>query len=480
MNNNNEIAGAEQLPLPLNEEQVLSPVDAVIQISISYDKLEAYMNIIPPENGGAEPDIDIIKNELNSNNVVYGINESKLKEISQKPQYNKKIIIAKGVPAVNGEDGTYEILFDIEKNQKPKEKQDGTVDYQDLGIVHNVYKDQTLCTIKLHTDGTEGLAVTGEKLTPVNGIPVPNLSGSNTMLNEEGTAITSAINGHAVFAGGKINVNDTFYVDGDVDNSTGSIKVNCNIVITGMVLSGFSVEADGNIEVKDNIESAMLKSGGNIVLRSGINGGTINCSGDLTSRFIENCNVTVKGSITSEYVLNSNIQCDNSIEIKGFRARFTGGSCIVGKNFTAPTIGSSNGIKTHLELGTNPEIIERQQNILNNIPAYKKQINSLTQLISLLEQFEAANRLNPEKKLALDEARKSYKNISAQSENEKRELDEINTIIESNGYGKIICSGTIYNGTSVKIGSAKLAVTDPLTNVTLFNSNGEICSGSAR
>ena len=62
--------------------------------------------------------------------------------------------------------------------------------------------------------------------------------GKNTELNEDGTAIRSKIDGEIAFDGRKISVNETYYVRGDVDNSTGDIKVQSNLDVSGIVPAG--------------------------------------------------------------------------------------------------------------------------------------------------------------------------------------------------------------------------------------------------
>lgn len=469
----------KNLSLAPEEEQVPPPIDAVIHITISPNNLEAYLNIEPPVNGGNPPTLEKIENVLSGSRVTYGIDKGKLKEISENPIYNSDIIIAKGVQATNGVDGTYALHFNPEKDMKPKERPDGTVDYQDLGIVENVKKGQTLCTITLPKDGMEGMTVTGKRIMPINGKPVPHMVGKNAKLNEQGTVIYSTINGQVEYKHRKITVSETFYVKENVDNSTGNIKVNGNVKIKGMVLSGFVVEAEGNIDIGGTVESAKIKAGGNLILRSGINGSEIVCGGDMTSRFIENCNVIIKGAAKSEYIMNSNIRCGKSLQIIGSLARITGGSFVIGQDLITPIIGSSMGAKTYLELGTDPSVIERQQEILKEIPVLEKQIKSLSQLISLLKQYEAANRLDSEKKGVLDEALYNYEANMSTLESDNEELKEIDEMIVTKGYGRIQCKRTIYPGTFVKIGEAKLSVSEPLNNVILYNDNDKIGQISA-
>jgi len=462
----------------LSEEPVPSPIDAVIHLLISDNKLETYLNMEPPMNGGASPTIKNLENEIARCKIVFGIDTNKLKEISETPQYNHNIVVAKGVKAINGIDGTYAFQFNPKKELKPKEKSDGKVDYYDLGIVENVAKGQILCKITLPTNGTDGMSVTGVKLLAVRGKAVPSFLGKNTELNKEGTAICAAKKGHVEYSNGKINVSEIFIVEENVDNSTGNIKFNGNILVKGMVLPGFTIESDGNMEIRGRVETAKLKAGGNIILHSGIIGSELICAGDLTSRFIENCNLTIKGSAKSEYIMNSNLRCGKSFKVFGMYARISGGSCIVGEDLTAPCIGSETGTKTDLELGTDPSIIERQHEIKKQIPELEKQINSLTQLISLLRQYEAANRLTAEKKVVLDNALFNYETTMALLEKEKQESEEIDESLKTKGYGKIICSGTIHPGTRIKIGCARMVVSDPITCRSLYHKEGEIWQGS--
>ena len=481
----NDLNKADELKEKLSQETEQTPppppppIDAVIHAAVTDNRLQAYINIDPPKNGGAAPTLEALRESLENLKVVYGINDSKLLEISKNPVYKRNIIVAKGTESVNGKDGTYEFLFKIDKEHRPAEKNDGTVDYYDLGIIENVRKGQLLCKITNPTDGVDGTTVFGARIPSFKGRAVPSFLGKNTEMNEAGTEITSKIDGYVDFSGRKINVNDTFYVKENVDNSTGNIKVLGNITVSGTVLPGFTVEATGKIEIRGNVESATLK-GRDIILHSGVTGSKIYCEGDLKGRFIENCNVFAKGSVKAEYIMNSNIKCGKDLQIVGTFAKFLGGSCVVGGDMTARTIGSENGIKTDIELGTDSTIIARQQTITKEIPTLEKQVKSLEPLISLLLQLKDANRLTPEKKEMLNKANASYEDCKTLIESDKKELDEIKESLEAKGFGKIVCAGTIFPGTAVKIGDIKMTVDEPLYNSSLYNSEGEIKKGTAR
>lgn len=457
-----------------------SSIDAVIHVSISENRMEAYLRVDPPLNGGAPPTLKGFEDALAARKITYGINTSKMKGLAANPVYDTDHLIAQGVMPVNGINGTYRFQFSMEKDYRPKEKADGTVDYRDLGVVESVKKGQLLCIITPPTDGSEGTALTGIRLKQIKGKAVPPLAGKNTELSADGTGIFSTIDGQVEFDGRKIHVSETLFLKGNVDNSTGDIKFIGNVIIEGTVLDNFVVEAGGNIEIGGTVGSVILKAEGNILLRSGIIGGDINCKGDLTSKFIEHCNVLAMGNITADYIMTSNIKCGDSITLTGSKGKIAGGSCVAGRDITARIIGTLSGLETDLKIGMDPAIVARQQELIKQLPGLEKQIVSLKSLISLLKEYEAANRLTPDKKVMLDNANSSHLKCIGLFASNKQELSAINEKLQSVGEGKITCSGTIFPGTRITIGSAKVLVTDALQSTTLYYSDGSICQSRLR
>jgi len=477
LNDPNECENVSESPMSENKP---SPIDAVVHVSISDNRMEAYLCVEPPMYGGAAPTYKVFEDALAMRKVTYGVKTAKLKSLAAHPIYNTDHLVAEGIKPVNGINGTYTFQFSLENDYRPKEKPDGTVDYRDLGIVKNVKKGQVLCIITHPTDGSEGTALNGLRLKQIRGKAVPLLSGKNTELSEDGTAIYSKIDGQVEYNGGKISVSETFFLSGDVDNSTGNIKFIGNVLIGGTVLDNFMVEAGGNIEIGGTVGSATLKADGNILLRGGINGSEISCKGNLTSKFIQNCNVFSKGNITADFIMNSNIKCGNNLTIVGSKGKILGGSCMAGQSITAHIIGSITGLETDLKIGIDPSVFARQQELVKQLPGLEKQIHSLKTLISLLKEYESANRLLPEKKIMLDNAKSSYDKCTELFTSSKEELSEIVETINSGHNGKIMCTGTIYPGTKITIGSARMLVANAMESTSLFYSQGCICQGPVR
>nr|WP_300006163.1 FapA family protein [Tissierella sp.] len=444
MNNSNKTLSKDSLELK-------KPVDAAAEVFITKDILKAYISILPPENGGEECNFLSIRKTLSDNNITSGIDMKVLLETCQNPQYNTKILIAEGNPPIHGVDGSFDIKFKTSKDLKPKIKEDGTVDFYNLENIVNVKKGDLLCTIVPPTKGTAGESVSGKIINAINGKPVPNLSGKNTNLSEDGRSITSHIDGQVDYIQGRINVNETFNIRGDVDGSTGNIKVVGNVVISGAVRSGFVVEATGNIQVQGSLGSVTLISGGDILLRGGIIGGNITCESNLTSKFIENCKVLVKGDIKTDYIMNSHIRCGKNIEAINSISKIVGGRCFAGENISAKVIGSPANVKTYLNIGPDPNALKKQISLKENITVLETQIKSLKSLIKLLQQFKDNNQLSLDKKRSLEDAIYSSNEINRSIETLKLELQEITDEIQSIDYGRVSCKGILYAGTTVKI-----------------------------
>jgi len=457
--------------------------DTQVHVSVAKGNLSASLLLDPPENGGSDVSLQDLEETLSENGITFGIDLETLRSIAALPVYRTEIPIATGNSPVHGENGTIEYLFETgPKEFSPKMHQNGTVDYRDLQLANNVRQDQILALITPPTDGTQGTSVRGEPIPQKKGKPFPVFTclGKNVKLREDGAAVLSKIDGQAELQGAKIAVNETLVIRENVDLSTGNISAVGNVSIHGMVQPGFSVEAEGNVDVFGTVESAVIKAGGNIRLNSGITGSELVCAGDLKSRFIENCHVFVRGDIVAEYILHSSIRCGHNLKTEGRISKIIGGSCMVQQSIESRIIGSSADVKTILQLGTDPAVLQRQQKLQILIPELEQQITSLLPLLSLLRKLKMEDRLPPEKLELLQKISNTYESARAEHRSASRELDEISSSQRSGEFSRVICLGTIHPGTVVTIGNASLTVTEAMNNASLSNKGGEIVLGSAR
>ncbi|MPM90424.1 hypothetical protein SDC9_137545 [bioreactor metagenome] len=251
-------------------------------------------------------------------------------------------------------------------------------------------------------------------------------------------------------------------------------------MVQGSVQPGFVVECAGNIEIRGTVEHATVKAGRNVTLSSGITSSTLKCGGDMRCRYIENSEIFVRGDLLTGSIVNSTVSCGKDIKLDSLIAKIIGGSCLAGQNIEARSIGSQANVRTELELGADPVLMERRQELTAQIPVLKAEIEKLNSLVDIFSQLKGLNRLTPDQAQALENALYTQGTDWERLAAAEKELEEIAQKIKAKGFGQIRCTGPMYVGTRVVIGDAHLTISGPLNDVSLYYNDGEIRIGSGR
>ena len=89
----------------------------------------------------------------------------------------------------------------------------------------------------------------------------------------------------------------------DVDNTTGDIEYEGNVIVHGNVRAGFTLKASGDITIMGVVEGANVDAGGNLTVNRGIQGmnkAQIHAGGDIVSKFVENATIVCGGNIETD------------------------------------------------------------------------------------------------------------------------------------------------------------------------------------
>lgn len=471
---------ADKLPVKIAETQDEIKVNATATTMMSPDKMKGYITIIPPDNGRMI-NIDEAINILNKNGIIYGINKSTLESLIKYPVFNEMICVAEGTPPINGQNGSVKYNFDITRESKPTILEDGKVDFRELNLIQSAEKDQVLCTLIPPVRGTPGRTVSGTDIAPIDGKPVPLPRGRNVAISEDGQYLLATIRGQINYIDGKVNVFATHEVPADVDNSTGNINFIGNVSIRGNVLSGFTVEAGGSVEVLGVVEGAVIKAGGDIILRRGMQGmgkGVLISGGDIISRFIENSSVEARNNIKAEAIMHSNIKCGNKLELSGRKGLLVGGSCKVGKEIVAKVIGSHLATVTDIEVGIDPTIRERYKATRAEIISAESDLRKAEQAITILKKLEIASALTPDRKEMLAKSVRTKIFLTNRSIELKEVMAQLEAMLQQDAFGKVRCYNYIYPGTKVAIGSCMMYVKENLQYCTLYRDGADVRIGS--
>jgi uncharacterized protein len=471
---------ADKMPTKIAEFQDELKLDSTASIVISPDKMKAYITLTTPD-GGRALNYDEILDTLSKHGIVYGINKTTLNTIAKYPVFGEMVCIAEGTPSTNGQNGKVEFYFNISKERKPTILDDGRVDFRELNLIESVRSGQKLCSLVAPSPGIKGKTVIGTDVPALDGKPASIPRGRNVEAVEDGQSLISNIDGQVNFTEGKVNVFANYEVLADVDNSTGNIYFVGNVTVRGNVLSGFLIEAGGNVEVWGVVEGAVIKAGGDIILRRGMQGqgkGTLVSGGDIIARYIENSNIEAKKDIKSETIMHSNVKCGNKLELAGRKGLLVGGTCKVGKEVVAKVIGSHMATVTDIEVGVDPTIRGRYRGIKEEIASIESDLKKAEQAITLLKKLEIAGLLTPEKQELMVKSVRTKVFFSNKINELQEELTELEAKLQQEAYGKIRVHSYIYPGTKVAIGTCLMFVKENLQYCTLYRDGADIKIGS--
>lgn len=471
-----EIADTPFKIAPYQKEKL---IDGDVLIDVSKDGLQAYL-MITEADGGKDITMEEVKLKLEEKNIAYGVDHEQILNIFENRLFDKKVLIANGQESQDGEDGKVKYHFHQGKKHKPKALEDGTVDFKDLNLITNVKSGQLLIEIIPPTDGVPGIDVFGKEISNKKGKKIKIAKGKNVVENEEGLKIYAATDGQVFLKNGKIEVSKVYEVPGDVDTSTGNIKFNGKVVVKGNVKSGFSVDADGDIEVNGVVESSTLIAKGNIILNRGVQGNNqayLECSGNLIARYIENSTIKCLGNIEADCILHSNVVAGLNIIVSGKKSLIVGGHIRSGEEIRAKIIGSHMGTATNLEVGIDPNERIKYEEINEEIGEIEKNLSNLKKTIQLLTKLEKESNLSRNKKEILIKSIKTNEYLQDKHSILSEEKEALEFKMQNLSRGKIHVSGIMYPGTKITILNAVRHVYDEISNSTLYRKEGEVVIG---
>jgi len=368
-----------------------------IEVEINPSRMRALVTVRPQ--AGLVPESapiweNLIEAELRSNGVVYGIDREALADLVKNKKWGEKVVVAKGTDPIPGEHGRIEYLFNAPRQAKPKQLEDGKVDYREINLIQVVNKDDLLAQLIPPKEGVPGRTVEGRDMPARAGLAAILQGGLNTYFSDAPKRELRAMTAGSVsLVRGMVQVHSTLAVDGHVDFSSGNLDFSGDIIIRGDVKSGFRVKTAGNIEVHGVVEDAVVEAGKDILVKGGFEGsgrGVIRAGGKVHVKFIENQTVLAGGSVhVGETILHAQIEAGESVYLISGRGAIIGGKVKARDAITAKILGNAQHTPTivemHRDLVTAEDITKEeaelaviQQDILN----LKASVDSLQRLKS--------------------------------------------------------------------------------------------------
>ncbi|RMF01143.1 MAG: DUF342 domain-containing protein [Chloroflexi bacterium] len=377
------------------------PPEPKIEVTVSDDKLYAYLTISQSPPVPYQVTVDDIYNALAEARVEYGVLLEKIDQIVNDHEYPNRELIAVGKQMVPGIDGELEYLFSLADGGRPKDM-GHYVDHYNLNLVENVKKGQVLVRKIPPQPGEPGMSVFGQPLRAPRAKDVRLPVGKGTMISEENplelVAKTDGFVRLDTHSFNRVVVEDVFKVTGDVDLSTGNLDVEGSVNILGSVRDGFTVKSTGSIKISGVMEGGVLQAGGSIEVVGGVVGGKrgaeLTAEDDIIVKFADNARMTAGNNISvADEALNCELHADKTIVVggrgKASVGAIIGGFVSAGQEIRAVSIGTDAGILTRLRVGEQPGLIERRRKMQADIKQHKDKIAELSNVIKSLTQRQS-------------------------------------------------------------------------------------------
>lgn len=460
--------------------------DPLMTVEVADDEMSASIYVSEPGPGGANLTVEDIRGFLKNNRIISGINADYVKSFEENPEYRRSYLVAEGIEPKHGKDGYIQYLFETDPHKvKLKIKDDGKVDFKELNLIQNVIKGQPLAKKIAPELGENGKNVYGTPIKAKDGKDVQIGLGKNVTIAQNGEIAVAEESGQVLLSKNKISVETVMVISGDVNTSTGNINGLGTVVVKGNVEDGFEVTAQGTIEVLGFVGKSKLTSGGDIVVKQGINGGEGDESGmikaqkSVWSSFITNATVESGNNvIVSDGIVNSKVDANAKILCQGKRAKIVGGHLRAAEEVNAAVLGSPHGAETIIEVGYDPKTKEELEKFEEQQRELESKIDELSRNIQgLLKQKRVMKDKFPsQKSQSLVNQKKMMNKLSLEKNKVTTEIERRLDYLESlKVSGKISASKTVHPGVKLFVRDAALDITSPYdSSVTFIVENGFI------
>jgi|GEM_PF-2777666 len=426
--------------------QIGEKVDLKPLLTVSEDKLHAYLEL-PIYSAENKKDISYaaVQKSFEAMNISYGIQEDDIKQQladlnSGKIQTNHEhpfhqIIVAKGKPAKDGIDARLELNHSLAAG---KLMEDGSIDFKERSYPWNVKKDDEIGRKIPLVPAVKGIDVFNNR---IDAKPAKDLKLTIVGIHHTPDGVLHAsLDGVLIVNQNNLAVTETLVLSGDVSAKTGNIHTDSTVMVKGVVDPGFTVETKADIIIEVNIEKAIARAQGNVIVHGGVRGNRsiIEANGEVNANFMEHADVVSKTNIViSENALDCNFTANDTIDAGNDENRncsVIGGHLHAFNKISVGELGSSSDIKTYLSVGYTQADLDRQAELADELEAGKKRFDHIeniyasSQAVGMSEEvMMMMAELEPLGK-KLEALKEEHQELSGKIESAKESVIEVHKV----------------------------------------------------
>jgi uncharacterized protein (DUF342 family) len=444
-----------------------------VQLKIKDNGMTALL--VPTSAITDSPSTDELLQYLKENGILNGILHEIIEELVPVfEHWHEPIVIARGTKPIKGQSG---YIRPVLQDQELSTDMDARyIDLRSTTYIQSVKQGDLIAEIIHHTNGTDGISVTGDIVKAKPGKPIRVKKTKNIRIDEVQNKIYALTDGQVSYQKRSVHVFPVYEVQGDLDLKTGNLTFTGNIHIHGDVPSGYKITADGDVRIAGAIEASDIKAGGSVFIRDGIAGqgkGKIEAGCDVRTGHINQGNVVAGGDLHVGLINHSQVQVDGNIFCQNGKGIIHGGTITSGGNIHVNQAGNDLMTKTLFYFGVPPHIIHQHDHLSKKIQEEEENLRKLSTLQHKIEMIDEKLRTTKERILLL-----RIKNTFIQSESLIEQLKlEFHSVLQDfvevtdlSMYVKDV----LYPGVEVTFGKYKRVFKSDYKSVELKLSSSEV------
>lgn len=457
-------------------------IDERIVIELTDNDMKAYVTLYVDESElSANNGIDLVREillKLRQRGVIFGI---KTDVLMNRLRIREPILIAEGIPPVNGQDSVIR-MFEL-REPKPEIKEDGKTDHYELNIINKVKAGDWLGDRTDPTEGSPGKSVKGETVHQLKGKLLPLYYDDNTVreVYENGvTTLYSKVTGAVHYTGDKISVSNHLEILNDIDFNTGNIDFDGYLTVKGSVADNFSVAARDDIEILGEYGIGSVKEvvsrGGNLLIKGGIAGknrAVVKSTKDLYTKYISDATVICDGTVhVGFYCLNSNIKAKQVI-VESNKGKIVGGAIEAEQKVEAAYIGNDHEVRTIIKVAgfDRSKVKEQLDKLQGELANARIHLSKTKQRFAVYaSSYDAGMKHNKDYEFV----RELYFKAKEKVREIEKEIRALQKYFRVKGEGEVNVLKKVYPNTMIQIKNEIKEITRPEIAPCFFIHDGEM------
>ena len=446
--------------------------DREIQVSLSEDRMQAHLTLLPSEGTGEPLDPEEVRRVIGESGVEKGLQTEQIVQATDKAKGGepvRNILIAQGQEPQHGEDTELEIQVRLASGQRLTVREDGRADYRSQDKITVVKAGTLLGRLCPPTAGIDGWDVTGKPIPARRGSARYVHLGKNVECREEEDGSLhyfAKIDGELDYRGSSIDVLQVHTVEGDVSLESGNVNFSGTVRIVGSVQGGFSVVSTESIFVEENVHGALLSAGDSIHIEKGIVGedkAVLRAKKSIRARFAEQATLLAVENIQlTNACLRCTVKCNGRMNLESEKGNIVGGRVYCKLGLSAMNVGSEREVSTEIYFGQDilvQDQLEREQRQSERLKNRNAEIErSITHL----------KRTSPGEQKALEQLHAEKRRNLQQLEMHSKRIFILAERLEQHFPSEIAVRGVVYPGVVLKSHGRQREVKTALREVVFY------------